>query len=209
MWRTGIGVAFVCLSQCHSPPEAREASAAPLPAAPSATASASAKPAEPGGTVADLAAICRTVDCRPPMTVRVPVDAGRFFEAKFPAMPYTYKDVVRIVPGDDFYVAADLRGDALVNLRHVDAAQATSPNVLHFKMKPSPQGVGADLIVESTFSGYLRYHGAIAVAGQPGFHPTSLCPIIKMAFEHWNDPVVSIVLAEFTIADPGDMGCHV
>ncbi len=81
--------------------------------------------------------------------------------------------------------------------------------MLHVTLKPMPNdGVGAVLTITSTFTDVLRYHALGQVAGGHGFGTTSVCPLIQLAMEQWPDPIVAIIVADFHVNDPSDMGCH-
>jgi hypothetical protein len=138
--------------------------------------------------------------------LRVRVGPDHFLESKLPAMPYTRGNAAIVVLGDDYWLTGDLQDGALVNLRHVPAS--SGPNMLHVKFASVPEGVGSILFIESTFGDILRYRALARSATGTDFVPTSTCPIMKLATEHWPDPVVGIIIANVRVNDPKDMGCH-
>jgi hypothetical protein len=139
--------------------------------------------------------------------VSVRVDEGRVLQFEVPPRPYVIGGrIATVVLGDDYFVAADVRDGHLVNLRHVHDA---GPNTLRLKLEGAPDGhVGAVLTITSTFDDVLRYHAGVSVVGREGIFKTSACPVIKLAVEHWPEPVAMVALADLRVNDPGDMSCR-
>jgi hypothetical protein len=118
-------------------------------------------------------------------------------------------DSVRLIPGDDVYIAADQNGDALVNLRRVPAPAAPM-NVIHlvFAQQTLSGTRTTTLDVDNFFTRQLVYHAAISDAATSGASNTDTCPVPHGITddELWSQPLAAIVVRDFLFKD-GDQPC--
>jgi len=153
---------------------------------------------------------CAISDCRPAKTLIIQEQGKGQFLMNTPGLPYVLDGAVIVLPGDDFFITADDRDGALVNLRRVDAPAEHAPNVIHISFKQEQLNNGTfyvSLLLDSSFPRALVYHAAAMNAGRP-YAPfaTSTCPVrpgVKMN-ETWNAPLWQLMLRNFRTAEqPG------
>jgi hypothetical protein len=147
---------------------------------------------------------CATTVCRPAKTIILQRGKGQFI-VPAPAAPYVDDDVVIVRPGDDFYVAADDRDGALVNLRRIDPPAADAPNVIHFTYKQEQLDNGAFVMmldVHSSFARALVYR-ALAMSPAKPLFVTSTCPLNPgiTSIEMWTEPLWQLLLRNFRATD--------
>jgi hypothetical protein len=153
---------------------------------------------------------CAITDCRPAKTLILQQQGKGQFLMNTPALPYVFDGAVIVLPGDDFFITADDRDGALVNLRRIGAPAEQSPNVIHvtFKQEQLNNGVFImSLLLDSSFPRPLVYHAAAMNAWRP-YEPfsTSTCPVRPgiTAGETWNAPLWQLMLRNFRTAEqPG------
>ena len=110
MPRVLLSLLLLLAAACRTP-----APAAAAPGAKQAPAQQQ-QPADPQPT-ADQA--CAVTLCREPRTVTLVLDEEREMRQELPPFPYVYQEVVYVVPGDDFRITGEVKGDRLVGLRVV------------------------------------------------------------------------------------------
>ncbi|MBF5045345.1 hypothetical protein FGE12_23270 [Aggregicoccus sp. 17bor-14] len=173
-----------CMAGCHHAPESK------APKVPQPT------PAE----------ACAVTACRPPHTVTVVLDETREMRQELPPFPYVYKDVIYVVPGDDFRVTGDIEGDRWVHLRYVPEGEAAPPHALRIRFGQEGAEGGARMMVlsiESTLPRALKYTALMLPAEANAFAPTSSCPVLagRAAFESWSQPLRTLVMDELRLVD--------
>jgi hypothetical protein len=145
---------------------------------------------------------CRETACRPPRTVTLVLDAQREMRQELPPFPYVYRDVVYVVPGDDFRITGDIErgkeGDRLVRLRVVGEGE-TPPHALHIRFAQEVESLASHMMVlsvESTLPHTLRYGLRMLPAAGGGWQPTPSCPVPpgEAVFETWPQPLRTVVL---------------
>jgi hypothetical protein len=195
--------------------------APPRRAAPETPAADEAAPEPEAEARPDVAALCRGRTCRPPTTVSLTVGADRAFRVTFPALPYVYRDSVRAMPQDDFFITGDVKGDRLENLRHVPKPAArknvigirfvqrvatTDPAIAAVPAKPS------DMVLRITnhYARPLTYRARIQSPGHARFRETTVLRVQPglSVFEHWQEPLVTILLSDFRFARAGEPEAH-
>jgi hypothetical protein len=153
---------------------------------------------------------CGITECRPAKTLILQQQGKGQFLMNTPAWPYVLDGVVTVRPGDDFFITADDRDGALVNLRRIAAPAEHAPNVIHITYKQEQLNNGAfimSLVLQSSFARPLVYHAAAMNAWRP-YEPfsTSTCPVepgIAM-IETWPAPLWQLYLRNFRTAEqPG------
>ena len=180
-------------------------SAAPASPAPGAKADAPAPAAAAPPQQPTAEQACAVTTCRPPRTVTLVLDEEREMRQELPPFPYVYRDVVYLVPGDDFRLTGEVQGDRLVNLRVV--SEGESPvHVLRVRFSQELESGAAHqmvLALDSTLPRALRYRASVLAAESKGFQPTASCPVPpgKSAYESWPQPLRTMVLEELQLVD--------
>jgi hypothetical protein len=196
-------------SAARCPPTAAQAADDAPADAPTAVPAPPPRPApEPGRAAAadpDTDRICQQTECRPATKLTLHLDDGRTIDVPAPRLPYVYGEVIRALPGDDFYVAADERGGRLLNLRYV-RPPASPKDVLHIQLRHEELKGGhwhMLATVTSHFSQTLAYRAATQIPGRPP-RRTSVCPLHPgmPVFEQWLSTFVLLHLQDFRIVDP-------
>jgi hypothetical protein len=178
--------------------------AAPAPPAPAAKADAAAPAAQqPEQPTAEQA--CAVTACRPARTVTLVLDEEREMRQELPPFPYVYRDVVYLVPGDDFRLTGEVQGDRLVNLRVVPEGESP-PHVLRVRFSQeveSGTSLRMVLALDSTLPRALRYRASVLAAESKGFQPTPSCPVPpgKSSYESWPQPLRTMVLEDLQLVD--------
>jgi len=153
---------------------------------------------------------CAITACRPAKTLILQQQGKGQFLMNTPGLPYVLDGAVIVLPGDDFFITADDRDGALVNLRRIDPPAEGAPNVIHISYKQEQLSNGMfymSLLLDSSFARSLVYHAAAMNAARP-YAPfaTSTCPVrpgVKMN-ETWNAPLWQLMLRNFRTAEqPG------
>jgi len=123
--------------------------------------------------------------------------------------PMITADGVRLVPGDDVCVAADVSNDALINLREVPAP-AVPMNLVHLAYTQTTVGgsLATTLNVDNSFTRQLLYHAAISVTASSPAMNTDTCPVMPAVtdVELWPQAIAAIVVRDFVFRD-GDQPC--
>ena len=179
-------------------------SAAPASPAPGAKADAPAPAAAPPEQPTAEQA-CAVTTCRPPRTVTLVLDEEREMRQELPPFPYVYRDVVYLVPGDDFRLTGEVQGDRLVNLRVVPEGESP-PHVLRVRFSQeveSGTSLRMVLALDSTLPRALRYRASMLAAESQGFQPTGSCPVLpgKSSYESWAQPLRTMVLEDLRLVD--------
>jgi len=158
---------------------------------------------------ADLSRFCdRARPCRPATRIRLTLDDGTAFEADAPPAPYVLGSaMIKIIPGDDFFVAGDEENGQLVRLRYLEERPVELKNVVHIHFEQAViSGHHAMMLhVDNAFERPLVYHASLHGAKSPAgaFAKTSTCPVRPKgtAIEWWPDPISSIILLDFRFVD--------
>ena len=188
------------------------AAACRTPAAPAPPADAAGKPAPPQAQkpppqqqpTAEQA--CALTVCRPPRTVTLVLDEEREMRQELPPFPYVYRDVIYVVPGDDFRVTGEVQGDRLVNLRVVKEGESP-PHALRIRFSQEVESGSTHhmvLALDSTLPRALRYSVSMLPAESAGsFQPTSSCPVLpgRSVYESWPQPLRTLVLEDLRLVD--------
>ncbi len=147
---------------------------------------------------------CAEVTCRPATKVRLTLQDGQISEVVVNSKPYVIDGVVSILAGETIYVEAVPHGSTLAGLRFV-LAIANPERTLTFQFEQS-LGIGMVLTVTNPFSEPLKYSAGLHRPGYDEFHRTSICPVMPgtKTWEHWQEPLVQLVLFDFRFVDAND-----
>ena len=152
---------------------------------------------------------CALTACRPPRTVTLVLDGGeREMRQELPPFPYVYQEVVYVVPGDDFRVTGEVKGDRLVGLRVVREGEQVPLSLrIRFEQEvESPSTQRMVLALDSSLPRALAYRVSMLQAETAGFQPTRGCPVPAGAtvYESWPQPLRTLVLEDLRFVElPG------
>jgi hypothetical protein len=197
MPRVRLPLLLLLAAACRTP-----APAAAAPGAEQAPAQQQAPP-KPQPTAEQA---CAVTLCREPRTVTLVLDEEREMRQELPPFPYVYRDVVYVVPGDDFRLTGEVQGDRLVKLRVVKEGESP-PQALRIRFSQEVESGTSMLMVlavDSTLSRALRYTVSMLPAESAGgFQPTSSCPVPpgRSVYESWPQPLRTLVLEDLRLVD--------
>ena len=175
-------------------------------------ASASSGPPDAGapapGEQPTAAEACALTACRPPRTVTLVLDGGeREMRQELPPFPYVYQEVVYVVPGDDFRITGEVKGDRLVGLRVVREGEQVPLSLrIRFEQEvESPSTQRMVLALDSSLPRALAYRVSMLQAETAGFQPTRSCPVPagKSSYESWPQALRTLVLEDLRFVEPG------
>jgi hypothetical protein len=151
---------------------------------------------------------CALTACRPPRTVTLVLDGEREMRQELPPFPYVYQEVVYVVPGDDFRITGEVKGDRLVGLRVVREGEQVPLSLrIRFEQEvESPSTQRMVLALDSGLPRALAYRVSMLQAEVPGFQPTRGCPVPagKSAYESWPQALRTLVLEDLRFLEPGE-----
>ena len=131
---------------------------------------------------------------------------GTAFETDVPPAPFILgNNVVRVLPGDDFFFAGEERDGIIDGLRHIEPPPADQKNVIRVQFEQSViDGHPVMMLhIRSTFDRPVIYHANFHGAGwQPGqFLKTSTCPLSPgiPVMEMWPQPISALMLYHFRV----------
>jgi len=154
-----------------------------------------------------MAAVCSTVLCRVPTTIRLKLEGGKQFEMTPPdPTPIVTGSLVTVYPGETVFVEASLEDGVLTQLTAVP--EVTHPDrTLVFELRQDPSlGDGTHMILRasSPFPGVLKYRLGMMLPSTATLYKTSSCPLRQglPIYEHWPHPIFQLVATGFTSVDP-------
>jgi hypothetical protein len=158
---------------------------------------------------ADLTHLCAQTRCRPASHLRLVGDTGANYDIDLPPAPYVFgHDTVRVIPGDDFFLAADEHDGLLVHLRYIDAPPPGTKNVVHVRFHQIALDRGRQVMILQIDSGYGRqlvYHADVHLSAWPAgsLKAASICPVHPAitASEMWSQAISAILLSRFHFDD--------
>ena len=190
---------LLLVAACRTPaPAAAEPGAQQAPAQP--------QPPQPQPPQPTAEQACAVTLCREPRTVTLVLDEEREMRQELPPFPYVYRDVVYVVPGDDFRLTGEVQGDRLVKLRVVKEGESP-PLALRIRFSQEVESGTSMLMVlalDSTLPRALRYTVSMLPAESAGgFQPTSSCPVLpgRSVYESWPQPLRTLVLEDLRLVD--------
>jgi hypothetical protein len=139
----------------------------------------------------------------PARKVTLIVDETSYTEIDFPARPCVDGGLVNLIPGERILVEADVQGDSLVNLRHVETPEHPKQTIeLELTQNQDRKSPFMILRVMHSFPRTLTYEAGIQPLGQQGFVKTTTVPAPPdvTGYESWPTPLTRILLRNFALS---------
>jgi hypothetical protein len=151
---------------------------------------------------------------RPATKLRIVIGEGKAFEYDVPQSAYVRDGAsVQILPGETIYVEMDFENGKAKNLKAVSAVVHPEKTVtLKFEQKLGGlEQNGRDqmiLTVVNPFDRQLIYRANMYLIVHKKWVETDVWPVPAklMGMELWPDPLASLVLYEFSLADEAEEG---
>lgn len=141
---------------------------------------------------------------REPFTLKLPVDTGRYYEQRYPAIPYVADNCVYIFPGEKFRVGLHFT-DTGIDLSY-DQEKKSMLNV-EFKfwneLNKEENNIHSFLTAKNQTSKKITYDAVMVVHDSTRPIITSIIPIKSgsMTYEHWPHPIMQLMLHNFRTVD--------
>lgn len=139
--------------------------------------------------------VCMDHPCRENVHISFQTD-GEAVDQTIPLYwPRVFNGVISVLPGESFFVEADLIDGELVNIQEV-LENSNPEKTIIIKMSQVDGSVGMMLSLSNPFKEVaLKFNmDMIDFAGQP--HQTSSCPVMPGAsiFESWPHPIPELII---------------
>jgi hypothetical protein len=139
----------------------------------------------------------------PARRVTLIVDETSYTEIDFPERPCVDGEWVNLIPGERIVLEADVQGDALVNLRHVETPEHPSQTItLELTQNQDRKSPFMILRIDHAFTKALTYEVGIQPLGEQRFVKTTSLPAPPgvTGYESWPRPLTRILLRSFRLS---------
>jgi hypothetical protein len=139
---------------------------------------------------------------REPFTLKLPVDAQRYYEERFEKAPYFADNAVFLFAGDSFGINVTVSGDEISDVSHQrDVARADV--TFKFTIEKAADGKPTMMLVlHNMLKSTLYLDGLMTVPGRKGIYKTRILPVRPglTNYESWPHPIVQLALRNFRFA---------
>ena len=148
-----------------------------------------------GSAEQEREAICKTVACREPTTVKLKINSKEYAELNFPKGPFVADGFINVLSGEHFSVEFDEQGGELVNPHFVKEIIHPDRTV---SVELSQTENGMVLKVSNPFTKPIVYECLIQHYQQQSLRRTSILPIAARTsgFEGWPYPISQVVISK-------------
>lgn len=184
------GLMIGLFTSAQSAPTSAPASA-PVPVSASASAPAAA-------------AVSVDLNVRKDTHVELIYDKEHQFAVDLPGSPIIVNDEINLIPGEEFFVEADVVKDRLVHLRRVEKIVHPERTLqMSFTQNPDRDSPFMMLKISNPFKKNLKYRSRITPAGQTRFQETSNVGIRAelVTYESWPPAAIRLLLSDFQLMD--------
>ena len=143
---------------------------------------------------------------RPPFELNLAVDEESYFSAQIAESKYILpNNTIQVFPGEEIYIEAELKDNALVNLKRVEEIKDDKKTMVikFWQEADGRKHKNMMLSVYNPFDKKIKYSAMIYLTKYNRWINTSvvdLQPTILM-YELWSDLITSIVLDGFTVVE--------
>ncbi len=143
----------------------------------------------------------------PAKKVLLILEEQRSIDLDYPSRPCVIDNAINLVPGEKVLVEAEIKGNKLVNLKHVEKIE--NPDItleLEFTQNQDRKMPFMMLSITNPFSKGLKYQSSIQYPMKEGFYKTSNVGVRAnlMSFESWPQPLTRILLTDFELVERDD-----
>jgi len=145
-------------------------------------------------SVEETEALCKTVVCREPTTVKLKLNNKEYAEFDFPKSPFVADEFIKVLSGEKFGVEFEEKGGSLENPRFVK--EITHPERT-ISVSFSQTEEGMVLTIQNPFPKAIVYECMIQHYKQQGLSRTSVVPVGAnlVSFELWPYPITQVVIS--------------
>ena len=145
--------------------------------------------------------VCKQTECREPYLVELFLDPNSVYKEEMGASPYVFENIVYILPGESFFVDAELKDGKITNLGY---SQEAKEGIQQFELKfyqyrDDPKHPMMMFRIKNPFDKPVVYKAAILLHNKEGIFDTSTVPIMPGAYsyESWPYPIPELLLGDF------------
>ena len=153
------------------------------------------KPNTQEGKNLSLEQVCIDNPCRKNIHISFRTDGNPVNETIPLYWPRVFNDVISVLPGESFFVEAELINGKLTNLREVQENKNPEKTIV-IEMSQMEGSIDMMLSLSNPFEGVaLKFNmDMIDFRGEP--HQTSSCPVMPKAsiFEAWPHPIPELII---------------
>lgn len=152
---------------------------------------------------------CETTNVvfREPFTLTLPIDKERYYEQKYPKIPYVADNCVYIFPGEEFRVGLHFT-DTGIDLSCDQKKESTVYFEFKFwnELTKGENTVNSFLTGKNQTSKKITYDAVMVVHDSKKPLKTSIIPTGAgmTNFEHWPHPIMQLMLHNFRVVDDAD-----
>jgi hypothetical protein len=173
------------------------------------------KPSEhsvaPEGEILSLDEVCMSHPCRKDVHLSFRTDGEPVNQTIPLYWPRVFNGVISVLPGESFFIEAELIDGKLTNLGEVQENKNPEKTIV-IKMSQMDGSIGMMLSLSNPFEGVaLKFNmDMIDFSGKP--HQTSSCPVMPNAsiFESWPHPIPELIIKNpkaIPVAEMESMAC--
>jgi len=141
-----------------------------------------------------IEALCKTVVCREPTTVKLKLNNKEYAQFDFPKSPFVAEGFINVLSGEKFGVELEEKDGNLENPRYVKEISHPERTI---SVAFSQTDEGMVLTIQNPFAKPIVYECMIQHYKDEGFSKTSVVPVGAklVSFELWPYPIAQVVIS--------------
>lgn len=146
------------------------------------------------GSAEQIEALCKTVVCREPTTVKLKLNSKEYAQFDFPKSPFVAEGFINILSGEKFNVELEEKAGDLEDPRFVKEISHPERTI---SLAFSQTDEGMVLTIQNPFPKPIVYECMIQHYKHQGLSKTNVVPVRAklVSFELWPYPIAQVVIS--------------